>query len=107
MFGRSYSALGISLAVHLVLLGVMGALKMAVEQQSADVVVESVFNEERVQEQFSQDVDYDTAVSQTLSITGGGGGVVTGHIGAAAGAPIAAGRVAAVQAIADPKVRMP
>jgi hypothetical protein len=65
-----------------------------------------VFNEERVQEQFSQDVDYDTTVSQTLSISGGGG-VVTGHIGAAAGAPIAAGRVAAVQAIADPKVRMP
>lgn len=105
MFARVYPALAISLAVHAALLAVLGAIKLAVDEEPDSVLVETVFNEERVQEQFSQDVELDTTVSQALSLTAGG--VISEHIGAAAAAPIAQARVIETQALSDPTIRMP
>ncbi len=105
MLGRNYPALAISLAMHGLLLGVLAAFRMAAVDQSAAVVVETVFNEDRVQEQFSQDVEIDTTVSETLAVTAGG--MVSDVIGAAAATPIAQSRVEQSQIVDNPEVRVP
>ncbi|REJ86555.1 MAG: VWA domain-containing protein [Planctomycetota bacterium] len=105
MFGRNVPALVISLAVHLVLLGMAAAFKIASTQEPEAVLVETVFNEDRVQEEFSQEMEIDTTVSQTLSLTSGG--VVSENLGAAAESPMARTKIDRSQIVTDPTVRVP
>lgn len=105
MFGQKYPALAISLAVHLALLGVAGAIKMASHARPEEVLVETIFEEERIQEQFTQEMSIDTSVSQTLSVTSGG--VVSENLGSAASLPVAQHKVEQTQTVVDPKVRVP
>jgi len=69
-----YIPAALSVAVHLLFLGVAAAWTMAVNVAPESVAVESVFDAERVQEEFSQASALDTSVSTTLSVTAGGGG---------------------------------
>ena len=105
MLGRNVPALVISLAVHLVLLGMAAAFKIASLEEPAAVLVETVFNEDRVQEEFSQEMELDTTVSQTLSLTSGG--VVSENLGAAAESPMARTKIDRSQVVKDPTVRVP
>lgn len=105
MLGQRYPALVISLAVHLVLMGIAAAFKMASTARPDQVLVETIFEEERVQEQFTQEMDVDTSVSQLLSVTSGG--VVSENLGATASVPVAQHKVEQTQTVQDPKVRVP
>ena len=101
---RNYPALIMSLALHAVVLSVLGVWRLASQDQTPDVILESVFSEERVQEQFVQDVEIDTTTSKLLSLTSGG--VVNDNLGSSANTPISQTRVEQSQVTRDPQVRV-
>jgi hypothetical protein len=109
-FFRNYPALLISLTVHAAILAGMAMVVLPSVYEPPTVVVETVFSEERLQQEFTRELDIDTSVSQTLSLTPGGGGlsgVVGGQLGSAAGSPIGRARVGESQKIGrNTKVRL-
>lgn len=76
-----YMPAALSVTVHLAFLAMAAAWTMAIDVVPDSVSVESVFDTERVQEEFSQAAALDTAVSRTLSVTSGGGGGTGGGSG--------------------------
>ncbi len=79
---QTYPALMISLVIHAALLSAMAFVRYNLVDVTPEVTVETVFSEERQQEEFTQELDVDTTVSETLSVMSGG--VQTTAIGAAA-----------------------
>ncbi|HEX6985906.1 MAG TPA: hypothetical protein VF170_11040, partial [Planctomycetaceae bacterium] len=75
-------AVGTSLAVHAVILFAFALIQYSLNE-SVPILLETVFSEERRQEEFSQELELDTTVSENLNPVAGG--VVTGAIGASAG----------------------
>lgn len=71
MRSHNISALGISLVVHVILLGSLAMIKFNLLEET-DVAVETIFSEERQQEEFSQDLTVNTEVSESLSFNAGG-----------------------------------
>jgi len=94
----------ISLVVHLAMLGAMAAFKLPEILQPDAVAVETVFTEDRMQQEFTQELDIDTTVSETLSVTAGG--MVTSNLGAAASQPIAQQKIERSEVLEDPKLRV-
>lgn len=104
MSRQNSSALVISAVVHFVLLGALGLYKISTGLDLPVVAVETVIDEERLQEEFTQDMQLDTRPSETLSTQAGG--VVTTAIGAAAATPIAQTKIETSEALKDPEIRV-
>lgn len=69
---QNLPALIVSLIVHVVLLGLMAAIRYNLIVETPQVAVETVFSEERQQEEFAQDLQVDTTAAETLNVTAGG-----------------------------------
>ncbi len=80
----NFSAVGTSMVVHAVLLGSLAVWTFKLQEDQPDVVLESVFDDERVQEEFTQDLETDTEIAETQNFVAGG--VVSTAIGGS-GAP--------------------
>ncbi len=80
----SFSALGTSVVVHGLLLGSLAVWTFKLQEDQPDVVLESVFDDERVQEEFTQDLETDQEIAETQNFVAGG--VVSTAIGGS-GAP--------------------
>lgn len=104
MPGQNASALLISTVVHVVLLGMMGFYRYSTSQEIPAVAVETVIADERVQQEFEQDLQVDTRVSESLSVTAGG--MVTTAIGAAASQPVAQTKIEQSEALKDPEIKV-
>ena len=65
-------ALLISLLVHAAILAVMAAVNLSLIDERPQVDVQTVFSEEREQEEFTQELDVDTSVSENLTVVAGG-----------------------------------
>ena len=120
---RPYLPAALSLGVHLAFLGVAAAWTMAIDVAPESISVESVFDAERAQEEFSQIVEIDASISTTLSVTPGGGGSAGGAeagtgtadgsitgaaLGVAARTPVAGVKVerAVRNAVAGPRMKI-
>ena len=122
---QRYLPAALSITVHLAFLGVAAAWTMAIDAVPSSISVESVFDAERFQEEFSQVVDLDTTISQSLSVTagtgGGAGGTAAGGgaagadgtiagatLGVAAGTPVAGVKIqkAVGHAVSGPRMRL-
>ncbi|MDZ4683909.1 MAG: VWA domain-containing protein [Planctomycetaceae bacterium] len=94
MTTRNYSSFGVSLVLHSAILVALGLIKYQIERTQEQTVLDTVFTEERQQEEFEQTVDTNTDVAETMnfvasnesantiSISSGGG---TGGSGAGGG----------------------
>ena len=80
----NFSALGTSIVVHGLLLGSLAVWTFKLQEDQPDVVLESVFDDERVQEEFTQDLETDQEIAETQNFVAGG--VVSTAIGGS-GAP--------------------
>ena len=80
----NFSALGTSVVVHGLLLGSLAVWTFKLQEDQPDVVLESVFDDERVQEEFTQDLETDQEIAETQNFVAGG--VVSTAIGGS-GAP--------------------
>jgi len=66
-----YTALGVSVGIHVLLLMVMALIKFTLMDDSGQVAVETIFTDEREQQEFTQELDLNTEISQTMSVVSG------------------------------------
>ena len=81
MKSRDFPALGVSLFTHVLVLGAMYLIKLTVIDPTIQLDLETVFEPERTQEEFTKELEIQTEVAQTFNTQPGG--AVTGEIGAA------------------------
>lgn len=80
----SVSAVVVSFVIHFLALGSLAFVVQQVKNMDALIPIETVFDEERVQEQFEQQIEKATEAAQTMTYVAGGS--VSGAIGGS-GAP--------------------
>ena len=97
-------ALVISIVMHLMMLAGMFCWQIVTELPKPKLVVETVFTEERPQEEFTQEMMIDTSTSQTLAVTAGG--TVTGQLGSAAATPMATQNIERSDALKEPTINV-
>lgn len=100
---RNLPALCISVVMHIAVLAGLFFWKLSVEQKSPRAVVETVFLDERPQEEFTQEMSLDTSVSNSLSVTAGG--TVTGQIGRTEANPVGQ-HIEQSQALQQPQINV-
>ncbi len=66
-----YTALGVSVGIHVLLLIAMALIKFTLMDDSGQVAVETVFTDERQQQEFTQELDINTEISESLSVISG------------------------------------
>lgn len=103
VFGVSTSV-GISIAVHAALLAALAMFVLPDRNEEETLILETVFSEERIQEEFSQDLEETMEVATTLNPISGG--VVSTSIGSA-GAPSAAQvEIETSESLKDPEIEV-
>ena len=68
----SYSAFAISLFLHAVMLVGLWMIKYSLIDERPEIAVESIFSEDRAQEEFTKDLEISTEVAETLNTVAGG-----------------------------------
>ena len=104
IYGQNVSAFGVSLGIHAVLLGALATIYYDVLQEEPRIVLETIFDQERVQEEFSQELEYDTEIAETLNIVAGG--VVSTSVGAAQGPTISKAKIETSEALQEPELHV-
>ncbi len=104
MLLRYAPALIISIVMHVI--GVVALLLWTIqgEPEPLRMVVETVFIDERQQEEFTQEMQVDTTVSETLSVTAGG--TVTGAIGSTNANPVAQQAIERSEVLKKPTINV-
>lgn len=93
------SAVGVSVIFHVVLLMGMAAIQFKLLGDVQPPAFETVFTEEREQEQFTQELTVDTAVSESLSLTAGG--VVSTAVGSSGKPPVSQQKIETSEKLTD------
>ncbi|MEW4489976.1 vWA domain-containing protein [Thalassoglobus sp. JC818] len=104
MISKNIPALLISLIVHFAVLGAMGFYRFQIIKDLDVVAVETIIEDERLQQEFEQDVSVDTQVSESLSVQSGG--TISTNIGAAAAQPAAQTKIEQSEALKDPDIKV-
>lgn len=68
----NFSAIGTSTVVHIALLGALGMIHYKLQESQPEVVLETVFDDEREQEEFTRDLETDTEIAETQNFLAGG-----------------------------------
>jgi hypothetical protein len=68
----NYSAIGTSVVVHLVLIGALGTITIALDDKLPEIVLETVFDDERQQEEFTKPLETETEIAETQNLIAGG-----------------------------------
>lgn len=98
----NFSAFGVSTLVHAVLLSVLALYILPGRSLQDQLILETVFSEERIQEEFSQELEETMETSTTLNPISGG--VVSTAVGTT-GAPTAAQvKIETSESLKDPEV---
>ena len=97
---RNLSAVGVSVVFHVALLFLMAAFKLQMLGDVEQPAVETIFTEEREQEQFTQELTVDTQVSESLSLTAGG--VVSTAVGSSGKPPVSQQKIETSEKLSDP-----
>lgn len=66
------SGLGVSLGIHVVVLLSLSLIVYDIGGQQLQMVVDSVFAEERAQEEFTQEIEQDNEVADSMNVIAGG-----------------------------------
>ena len=101
---RNAYAIVASLVLHVLLLAGMYVIKLQLIDAQPDVAVDTVFDEERLQEQFTQDLPVDPEISTTLNPVAGG--VVTDAIGSSSQPAVQQVAVRATEVLQTPDVQV-
>ena len=68
----SYSALGTSMVAHIILLGGLTFIHFELNDKLPEIVLETVFDDERQQEEFTKPLETDTEIAETQNFIAGG-----------------------------------
>ncbi len=83
----TFSSVGVSIVFHGILLFGLFLIKQSLEDQQEEIVVESVLNEDRIEEEYTQTLELNPTPADSMNTIAGG--AVTGAVGAAA-SPVSA-----------------
>ncbi|MBX3437458.1 MAG: VWA domain-containing protein, partial [Planctomycetaceae bacterium] len=100
---RNIPAVLTSVAVHALLLGAFALIRFNLIDSSPQAIVHTVFSEERVVEQFTQELQLDATPSESLNLTAGG--VQATHLGGATSPSVAKTRIDQSETLNQPQVR--
>jgi len=95
------SAVTVSLTVHVLILLAFALIRYGLIDKEP-ILLETVFSEERQQEEFSQELDLNTEISENLNPVAGG--VVTGAIGATTGPAVSQTRIETSESLKEPEL---
>lgn len=101
---RAFPAVGVSFALHAVILAGMWLIKVHVIDQTPQMVLETIFSDERVQEEFTQEIETDTEIAETLNVIAGG--TVTNAIGGSTGPVVSQQKIETSQSLKEPQIRV-
>ena len=99
---RQAPAVGASILFHVGLLAVFAAIKFQLLEDKPPVAVQTVFEEQRDQEQFTQELTVDTQVSENLSVVAGG--IQSTNVGASSAPAVSQTKIEQSESLNDPKV---
>lgn len=99
---RQTPAVGASLLFHVALLAGFAAIKFQLLEDKPPVAVQTIFEEEREQEQFTQQLTVDTQVSENLSVVAGG--IQSTNVGASSAPAVSQKKIEQSESLSDPKV---
>ena len=97
-------AMGVSLGAHVVILAGLFLIKLTVIDPATQLDLETVFEPERTQEEFTKELEMDTQVSETFNTQPGG--AVTGDIGSSAGPVVTTSKVEQAETLEDPQIEV-
>ena len=97
---RDLSGIGVSLGVHVIALFLMSLITYQVGGKDLQMVLDSVFADERTQEDFSQQVEQSNEVSTTMNVIAGG--VVSQNVGSSGVAVMAQAKVDQSESLKEP-----
>ena len=100
----NFSAFGISTGVHAVLLSLLAFFQLTRQSDDQDLTLETVFVEDRLQEEFTQELQESTDAAVTLNPIAGG--TVTNALGAASGPPAPSTNIETSESLKDPEIEV-
>ncbi len=100
----NYSAYIVSAVVHLIVLGVMAAIQLNLIQENPDILLETVFSEERDQQEFTQELEETTEAADSINVIPGG--VISTAVGATAAPSVSQTKIETSESLKEPEVRV-
>ena len=101
---ESISGFGTSVIVHAVALTALAMIQQNLMSEQPKVVLETFFEEERVQEEFSQKLEDSPEVSETQSLFAGG--VVSTTVGGMSAPAVVEEKIETSESLAEPDIRV-
>jgi hypothetical protein len=101
---RNYSAVAVSLAIHVVVLGTMWMIRYSDLLDDPAMVLETIFSEERDPQEVTQELQLDTEVAETPNIVAGG--AVSTAVGGSAAPAVNQVRIEESQTLQDPQIEV-
>ncbi|MCA8986162.1 MAG: VWA domain-containing protein [Planctomycetaceae bacterium] len=103
-FSSDTKALVMSFAVHGVILTIMALAKFTLLDNNRDVLVETVFSDEREQQEFTQELDINTEVSENLSIVAGA--TVSTNNGGSSAPAVSQTKIETSESLNEPEIQV-
>lgn len=101
---RNFSAFGVSLGVHVVILFAMGMIHYNLTEEQPDIAVDTVFSEERVQQEFSQELEVSEEISETDNTIAGA--TATSAVSSGAVSTAKQVKIEQSESLRDPELRL-
>ena len=95
----SFSALGTSMVAHVVLLGCLTFIHFELNDKLPEIVLETVFDDERQQEEFTKPLETDTQIAETQNVIVGG--AVSTAVGGSGAPAVAQQKVEASESLQE------
>lgn len=101
---QNFSAFGISLGVHFAILLALAMIQMGLIPTQEEIAIETVIDEERVQEEFTKELETETEISETMNTMSSS--MVSTKFGSASSSPAAQVKIDTSESLTDPKIRV-
>ncbi|HTN02822.1 MAG TPA: VWA domain-containing protein, partial [Planctomycetaceae bacterium] len=98
------SGLGVSLGIHVVVLLSLSFIVYDIGGEQLQMVVDSVFAEERAQEEFSQEIEQDNEVADSMNVIAGG--AITSAIGGSGAPAVAQTKIEQAESLKEPEIKV-
>lgn len=100
----SFSAVGVSVVVHALMLIGLAMFQLNLMQNQPEVELETVFEDERVQEEFSKDLEVATEIAETPNLVAGG--IVATQVGGSGAPAVAQQKIEQSESFEEPMVEL-
>lgn len=98
------SGLGVSLGIHVLVLFALSFIVYDIGGEQVQMIVDSVFAEDRAQEEFTQEIEQDNEVAESMNVIAGG--VISSAIGGTGAPAVAQTKIEAAESLKEPEIKV-